>query len=233
MTITVLSFASLSEILGGGELTWELSEGATVEDLLQDLERAYPALVRFERRFRVAVNQTFASSRTRLQDGGEVALIPPVSGGSGPRIHTALTEEPLDVDRATRAVRRHDCGAVVVFLGTVRDLTGDQVTERLDYSAYRAMAERELQRLAEEASERYPLGGLVLEHRLGSLSPGEVAVVVAVSSAHRDAAFEAARFLIDETKQRVPLWKKEFGPDGQAWVEGDARVPILGQRQEP
>lgn len=140
-------------------------------------------------------------------------------------IEVGLSEHELSVDDCLRAVRKNDCGAVVLFLGTVRDRTGTKLTERLDYSAYRVMAQKELSRISQEASQRWGLGAIVLKHRLGLVEPGEVAVIVAVSSAHRQAAFEAARFLIDETKARVPLWKKEYGPDGTAWIEGDARIP--------
>ena len=144
--------------------------------------------------------------------------------GESPTIAVAISAQPLSAERALEAVRRNDCGAVVLFLGTVRDITGEQVTQRLDYSAYQAMAEKELYGLCQEAAERFALGAMVVEHRVGTLEPGEIAVVVAASSAHRDGAFQAARFLIDQTKERVPLWKKEFGPDGTAWIEGDARV---------
>jgi molybdopterin synthase catalytic subunit len=113
---------------------------------------------------------------------------------------------------------------VVSFLGTVRELTGEQVTQRLEYSAYREMAQKELLSICREAARRWSLGGAVVEHRIGTLSPGEIAVVACCSAPHRKEAFEAARFLIDTTKEKVPLWKKEIGPDGVAWIEGDARV---------
>lgn len=225
MTVTVLYFASLADLMGCQEQTLELPEGSTVSDLLQTLEEMAPGLRKFQRRFRVAQNQEFVSLETPLEEGAEMALVPPVSGGAGPDIEVGICSEPLSVERALSFVSRTDCGAVVTFLGTVRDLTGDMVTERLDYSAYQAMAEKELGRICQEATERFdPLGAIHLTHRIGSLYPGEIAVIVAVSSPHRGPAFEAARFLIDTTKERVPLWKKEIGPDGQAWIEGDARV---------
>lgn len=146
-----------------------------------------------------------------------------------PSIRVGLSWAPLSVDAALAEVRQLCCGAIVIFLGTVRDVTAEMITEKLDYSAYEAMASKELEVLAIEAKSRWDLGGIVVFHRLGSLEPGEIAVVVAVSSPHRDGAFAAARFLIDETKHRVPLWKKEYGADGVAWIEGDARVPIGGR----
>lgn len=225
MTVTVLYFASLTDLMGCQEQTMELPDGATVEDLLSLLERQTPALRTFQRRFRVAQNQEFVPLETPLVNRAELALIPPVSGGASPEFEVAISSQTLSPERALNFVRRTDCGAVVTFLGTVRDLTGEQVTERLDYSAYQAMAEKELETICAEAAERFaPLGALHVSHRIGSLAPGEIAVVVAVSAPHRAGAFEAARYLIDATKERVPLWKKEIGPNGEAWVEGDARV---------
>lgn len=225
MTVTVLYFASLVDLMGAGEESLELPEGATVGEFLDALEQATPGLRDYRRRFRVAMNQSFVGLEEPIVDGAELALIPPVSGGAETAISVAISDRPLDPQAAMEAVRRKDCGAVVLFLGTVRDITGDMVTCRLDYSTYRAMAEKELRALCQQAAASFHLGAIVVEHRVGTLEPGEIAVVVAASSAHRDGAFQGARFLIDQTKERVPLWKKEYGPDGSAWIEGDARVP--------
>lgn len=225
MTIKVLYFASLTDLMGCQEQTLELSPGSTVDGLLTLLEEQHPALKSFQRRFRVAQNQEFVPLETALVNGAEIALIPPVSGGASAEFEIAISAQTLSPERALNFVRRNDCGAVVTFLGTVRELTGEQVTERLDYSAYQTMAEKELEKICVEAAEMFaPLGALHVSHRVGSLLPGEIAVVVAVSAPHRKGAFEAARYLIDAAKERVPLWKKEIGPNGEAWVEGDARV---------
>jgi molybdopterin synthase catalytic subunit len=134
-----------------------------------------------------------------------------------------LTHEPIDYGALTEAVRRPGCGGVVLFLGTVRNLTGDIVTEALDYEAYSAMAERKLAEIEREARARWPVGGWAIVHRLGRLPVGEVSVAVAVSCPHRAEAFEACRFTIDRLKQIVPIWKKENGPDGSSeWVHPDA-----------
>jgi len=226
MQSKVLFFASLVELVGHDEVTLEMSEEVSVADFLSRLEKEYPALLRFERRYRVAVDQVFADEDHTISPGSEIALIPPVSGGSYAHIRAAIQEEPLDQNALTMEVMRSHCGAVVSFLGTVRDLTGDQVTDRLHYSAYKEMAQKELHKICLEASARWNLGGAVVEHRVGELGPGEIAVVACCSAPHRKEAFEAARYLIDTTKARVPLWKKEFGPDGAAWIEGDARVHL-------
>jgi len=130
-----------------------------------------------------------------------------------------LTREPIDYAALTEAVRRPNCGAVALFLGTVRDLTGDQVTVALDYEAYPEMAEKTLAQVEQETRERWPVGDVCLVHRLGRLDVGEVSVAVAVSCPHRAEAFEACRYAIDRLKQIVPVWKKENWADGRTeWV---------------
>jgi molybdopterin synthase catalytic subunit len=133
----------------------------------------------------------------------------------------ALTPDPIDTHALTETVRRNSCGAVVLFLGTVRDLTGDQRTVFLDYEAYPPMAEKKLAEIEAEVRRRWPVGEIAMVHRLGRLGVGEVSVAVAVSTPHRAEAFEACRYAIDTLKELVPIWKKENAPDGASgWVEG-------------
>jgi molybdopterin synthase catalytic subunit len=130
-----------------------------------------------------------------------------------------LTRDPIDYHALTEQVRRNDCGAVVVFLGTVRDLTGERVTVALDYEAYPGMAEKKMAEIAADTRQRWPVGALVLEHRLGRLEVGDVSVAVAVSCPHRADAFAACRHAIDRLKELVPIWKKENWADGSTeWV---------------
>src|SRR5262245_17116293 len=134
-----------------------------------------------------------------------------------------LTHEPIDYLALTEAVRRPGCGGVVLFLGTVRDLTGDEVTTALDYEAYPAMAEKKLAQVEEETRARWPVGDVALVHRLGHLPVSEVSVAVAVSCPHRAQAFEACRYAIDRLKAVVPIWKKENWADGRTeWVHPGA-----------
>lgn len=128
---------------------------------------------------------------------------------------THLTREPIDYHALTERVRSPHCGAVVLFLGTVRDLTGDRVTEFLDYEAYEPMAEAKLAQLEAETRTKWSIGEIAILHRLGRLGVSEVSVAVAVSSPHRAAAFDAARWVMDRVKEVVPVWKKdrpETGP---------------------
>lgn len=142
-----------------------------------------------------------------------------------------LTNEPIDYTALTEAVRRPGSGAVVVFLGTVRDLTGDRRTVILDYEAYPAMAEKQLAAIEADIRRRWPVEELQIVHRLGCLDIGEVSVAVAVSCPHREEAFAACRFAIDRLKEQVPIWKKEHFADGTSeWVHPG--VPDQPRKQE-
>jgi molybdopterin synthase catalytic subunit len=130
-----------------------------------------------------------------------------------------LTRDPIDYPALTESVRRPHCGGVVLFLGTVRDLTGEQVTVALDYEAYSEMARNKLEQIEEETRSRWPIGDIAMVHRLGHLEVGDVSVAVAVSCPHRAEAFAACRYAIDRLKQIVPIWKKENWADGRTeWV---------------
>jgi molybdopterin synthase catalytic subunit len=131
---------------------------------------------------------------------------------------TRLTNDPIDFAALTEQVRSPSCGAVCLFLGTVRDLTGEQVTVYLDYDAYPAMAEAKLATIEATVRERWPVGDVAIVHRLGRCDVGTVTVAVAVSCPHRDQAFAACRYAIDAVKELVPIWKKEHGPAGEFWV---------------
>jgi len=134
-----------------------------------------------------------------------------------------LTREIIDYHALTEEIRRGDCGAVVLFLGTVRDLTGDRVTASLDYEAYPAMAEKKMAEIEAETCQRWPVGAIILEHRLGHVDIGDISVAVAVSCPHRAQAFEACRYAIDRLKELVPIWKKENWDDGTTeWVHPGA-----------
>lgn len=134
-----------------------------------------------------------------------------------------LTRDVIDFHALTEEVRRADCGAVVLFLGTVRDLTGERVTVALDYEAYPGMAEKKMAEIERETRERWPVGAIILEHRLGHLDVGDISVAVAVSCPHRAQAFEACRHAIDRLKELVPIWKKENWSDGTTeWVHPGA-----------
>ena len=218
--LKVLFFASCREAVGRRETSVVLDGPSTVAGLLDTLCREHPSLGPLSGSLQVAVNAEYASREARLHDGDEVALIPPVSGGSGDLFR--IVTEAISVDDLQDRVRAPGDGAVVTFSGTVRNRTGDLETAYLEYEAYPEMAERVMAQLAAEARQRWPVGRIGILHRVGRLEVGEISILVSVAAGHRREAFEACHHLVDRLKEQVPIWKKEVGPDGEYWVEGPA-----------
>ena len=214
-SITVLYFAVARERVGLQRETIEIGDGARVRDVLDLLAQRHPALASLRPHLRVAVDQEFAYEDSEVGDGAEVALIPPVSGGSGA---FRVTDQPLSLDEVVRAVSGPGLGGIVTFTGAVRDQTKGRQVLRLEYEAYAPMAERKLAEIGAEALEQWPGSRLAITHRVGVLMPGEWAVVIAAAAPHRDAAFQVCRHAIERLKQEVPIWKKEFFADGVVWV---------------
>ena len=229
MRLTVRLYASLRERAGRELLVLDDVPSATdVAGAKRLLEARHPEIGSLAA-VRGVVGTSYVADSARLTEGEELSLLPPVSGGSDEGQDLArggfeLWSEPLDVESARRRVEHPSCGAVVLFAGNARDRNREREVVRLDYEAFPAMAETEMRSIFEECraricgdDERHRLRMLVL-HRTGTVRVGEPAVVIAVASPHRDAAFQAARFLIDELKARVPLWKKEIYADGHHWI---------------
>lgn len=207
-------FARLREITGVAEESIELT-GRTAANLYTQLVARYAALDGLRPHLRVAQNHEFVDWDAELSDGDEIAFIPPVSGGSDNRF--VMTTEPLSLDTVIDLVRRPEAGAISTFIGVVRDHTGVREVEHLEYDAYVPMAEKQLRATASRAEEQWPVR-VAIHHRHGTLQIGEAAVVIAVSSPHRAEAFDACRFVIEELKREVPIWKKEVSPDGEEWI---------------
>ncbi len=226
MQVRVLFFGVLKDILSTNGDTVALAEGATVAQLLEQLRRdavhpVWSALA-------VAVNREYATNTKILQEGDEVALLPPVSGGSdalrGPKdavTHVELTHVPIDRAALIAELQQPANGAIVVFDGIVRDNTRGRRTLYLDYESYDEMALAEIGKLAEDARTRFAIDRVGIVHRLGRLEIGESSIVIVVTSAHRAPAFEACRWLIDTLKRTVPIWKKEHFADGSVWTDGE------------
>jgi molybdopterin synthase catalytic subunit len=213
MRVKVLVFGVLKEMMTGESQTLDLPEGSTVESLLNSL---LPTQTALRPTLAVAVNQHYATRDHRLQEGDEVALLPPVSGGS-----VSLTRDPIDTAAISASVKQGEDGAVVTFDGIVRNNTRGRRTLYLVYEAYESMALSQLKKLAEEAIANHAVRQIAIVHRLGKLEVGETSVLIAVASAHRGQAFEACRWLIDTLKKTVPIWKKEYFEDGAVWADGE------------
>jgi MoaE-MoaD fusion protein len=212
--ISVRLFAILRERAGRSALELELPDGATVADAIERL-REEPGLDEPLDRIRVAVavNREYASAVEPLSAGDELALVPPVSGGQG-AVHVEVREGSLSLGEVAERVVRPAAGAVVTFQGVTREV------ERLEYEAYREMAEERIARILEDCVREHGLEAAAAEHRIGSVPLGEASVVVSVSAAHRDAAFAGARAAIDRIKSEAPIWKQEIEGSARRWVEG-------------
>lgn len=219
MRVTVLYFAVFRERLGIDEESLELPAGSRVGDAIVALAAKHEPIATLRTKFRVAVNQDFADDDHALADGDELALIPPVAGGSDEHgCYIALLDTPLSLDRVVRAVSGPGMGGIVTFTGMVRDHARGKTVVRLDYSAYAGMALKEMTRIVQSIESAIPSARVAVEHRVGSLAVGDLAVVIAAGAPHRAEAFDACRQMIERLKESVPIWKKEFGDDGSTWV---------------
>ncbi|MGA2019725.1 MAG: molybdenum cofactor biosynthesis protein MoaE [Candidatus Sulfotelmatobacter sp.] len=242
MHVRVLFFGVLKDLAGKSGDTLELPEGATTGDVLARLESQIPSLKKALGSIAVAVNQQYAGADTKLKSDDEVALLPPVSGGSGEsaegdtasglpagrRRYASIIRDRIDTSGILANIKRGEDGAAVVFEGVVRYQTRGRKTLYLDYEAYEEMALQQMDGLAEQALRQFQVRDVALVHRLGRLEIGETSVLIVVASAHRAAAFDACRWLIDTLKRTVPIWKKEYFEDGAVWADGEpfpAEIP--------
>ena len=226
MEVDVRYFAIIREIVGHSAERREVPEGATVGDLFGQLIRDHPRLERMRPVTMLMVNKAYVAHDHELHDGDELALIPPVSGGSQPRFR--IQSEPLDPRFTELLVAHPGAGAIATFIGTVRDHGRGRAVTRLEYEAYAPAAELTMAQIGDEIRERWGIDHVAIVHRIGSLAVGEASVVISVASAHRDAAFEACRYAIERIKEIVPIWKKEHYADGAVWLgsEHDYQVEI-------
>jgi len=239
--VRLLFFGVLKDLTGKAGDTLDLPEGTTLAALQQICQEQNPGLKRWTGSLAMAVNQEYAAGDIELRSGDEVAMLPPVSGGSGKapaaslsRSQIAIVREKIDTLRVVDELKRPEDGAAVVFEGVVRDHSRGRRTLYLDYEAYESMALRQMKALAEEAKSRFEIRGTAMVHRLGRLEIGETSVLVAVVSAHRAPAFDACRWLIDSLKQTVPIWKKEYFADGAVWAAGEPfPADVAGPPKQP
>ena len=233
----VLFFATLREKTGVRETILEFPPGANIADIKKLLLDKFPGLNASMDTIIVAMNHEFAFDENTVQDGAEIAVFPPVSGGGAgqkkfPTI-ISLVDEEINVNEILEKITQATTGAACIFSGVVRELTSRGITrqtEQLEYEAYQEMAAAKMQQIADEIRLQWKnVEGIALVQRIGKLQPGTISVIIACSSSHRDCGiFEAARYGIDRLKEIVPIWKKEVSKEGEVWIEGD----YLPQRGE-
>jgi molybdopterin converting factor subunit 1 len=234
MKVTIKFFARLRELVGTKTLERDVPENIVIAELIQNLQTEFPQLARLIPHTAVSLNREFVDPQTRLKEGDEVALFPPVSGGADADANAnatasasgdkfAITFDPISLDEIAARVVKPETGAVAVFNGVVRNVSEGKAVEYLEYEAYEEMAVAKLRQVADEARQRWPgIVDVAIVQRIGHLEVGESAVMIAVSSPHRgDGCFEACAYAINRLKEIAPIWKKEVGPDGSEWIEGD------------
>jgi len=228
MRVTLLAFGMLRELMPGAGRAGaplDMPDGATVGSVLELCRESAGGEPSVWASIAVAVNGEYARAAHILADGDEIALLPPVSGGvdasTGSGALIRLVRERIVPGELIPPLERPEDGAIVVFDGIVRNHSRGRATRYLEYEAYEAMALRQMEALAVQARERFAIRNVALVHRLGRIEIGEPSVLIAVFSAHRAAAFDACRWIIDTLKQTVPIWKKEFFEDGAVWAQGE------------
>lgn len=224
MQVTVRFFAGCREAVKQDEATLTLGDGATLSDLQAALAAEYPSIAHYAERVRYSVNWEYVTPDATLADGDEVAMIPPVAGGAD-RSRAWVTEEVVSEADVRPLVETPESGAVVIFLGVVRNHAEGKAVEALTYEAYAPMANKTMLEVAEQAHERWPLHRVAVAHRIGHLGIGDASIAIGVSSAHRKEAFAACEFVMDRIKDDAPIWKKEHWADGPAHWVGDDPEP--------
>jgi molybdopterin converting factor subunit 1 len=227
MQVTVLFFGMLKDLAGRGRESLSLSDNATLSDVLHHYDEQIPRLKDFAASIAMSVNQEYVGPDTKLNPGDEIALLPPVSGGTLNSSRCVLVREAIEPRTIVGEIKHPEDGAVVVFDGAVRNNTRGRRTLYLDYEAYEEMALKQMEELAAQALTQFQVRDVAIIHRLGRIEIGETSVLIVVASAHRAAAFEACRWLIDTLKRTVPIWKKEYFEDGAVWAHGEPFPPEI------
>jgi molybdopterin synthase catalytic subunit len=206
MKITVQFFSFFRQIADCNELSLDLPEGATVADALMQLYTRFPRLKEAEKSTLIAIGVEFGNRSAKLRDGDVLSLMPPLQGGADDEL--LITDQPIDPEEAAVGEVASDVGGVSVFWGVVRDVEDAKPIRALEYSAYREMAEHQFRELFAATRKKWPVKRVRVVHRLGKIPVGEASLLVRVEAGHRGEAFAAAQFIIDELKQKVPIWKK-------------------------
>lgn len=229
--ITLRYFAIIREAVGRETEERTVPDGTTAAEVAAALSAQYPRIAALLRTSPVMVNAAYAEPGVALADGDEVAFIPPVAGGTTDTPCFAVVETPLVADAIAALVAAPEAGAVVTFVGTVRNHARGRAVRWLEYEAYAAGCLPIFAQLAAEMRERWSLVGVAIHHRVGHLQVGDTSVVIAVSSGHRQEAFAACEYAIDRLKERAPIWKKEAYADGEVWIGAESAYQGLPDRR--
>lgn len=231
MQVRVLFFGVLKDLAGRSSDLLSLEENARAGDVISHYQQTLALNKQIFSSIAISVNQQYARPEMKLKSGDEIALLPPVSGGTAetrrsPHSKEAIarafiTRAIIDTAGAVATIKHPDDGAAIVFEGIVRNNTRGRRTLFLDYEAYEEMAVKEMESLVARALDQFPIRDALIIHRLGRIEIGETSVLITVASAHRAAAFDACRWLIDALKRTVPIWKKEHFEDGAIWSDGE------------
>lgn len=226
MQVRVLFFGVLKDVIARNAESLDLPEGSSVRDVIQHYAGLLPT--RSLSAIAVSVNQEYSTADTLLHSGDEIALLPPVSGGA---LRAQVTRDRIDPAVVTECLKRPEDGASVIFEGVVRNHSRGRRTVFLEYEAYEPMAIKQMDALVADALTRFQIREAAVVHRLGRLEIGETSVLIVVTSAHRPAAFDACRWLIDTLKKTVPIWKKEHFEDGAVWADGEPFPPEVARSE--
>ena len=239
MRVRVLLFGQLKDIVGRQEDCLELQQGASLSAVVSHYAERFPQFRGLSSSIACSINQEYSPASAPLNEGDEVGLLPPVSGGVNATVagelsssHCRIVRESIDVRGLRNDLHHPADGAAIIFEVVVRNNTRGRSTLFLNYEAYESMAIKQMEQLAQQSLEQFKVRDVRIVHRLGRLEIGETSVVIGVASAHRPAAFEACRWLIDTLKKTVPIWKKEYFEDGAVWADGEP-FPEKIQKGEP
>lgn len=228
MRIRVLFFGQLKDVVGCSSDDIDLPPGSTLETAFERYASQFPRVREMADSIAAARNQEFADLAQALEDGDEIAFMPPVSGGAGPLAQAedpngyyAVTAERIDARALVERMQGPDDGAVITFEGVVRNNSKGRATRYLDYECYTPLALKQMQTIGRAALEKYDVHRVAVVHRVGRLEIGEASIVIVVASGHRLAAYDASLEIINTVKTSVPVWKKEYFEDGEVWVEGE------------
>lgn len=223
MILRVLFFGQLKDIVGMAEESFMAPERCNLEDVYASYAERFPGLAEFQESVAGAINQEYSPWDRALKSGDEVAFLPPVSGGAAQSFENVvqIVRDKIFTPEIVAPLKAAEDGAVVAFEGIVRNHSRGKKTLYLEYEAYDSMALAKMHQISDHMQRNFEIDRLAMVHRLGRIEIGETSVLIAVSSAHRAAAFNACRYGIDTLKRTVPIWKKEFFADGAVWSEGE------------